>query len=291
MWLPWPVSWAVMICLAVSPLPATAGADEPALAEARRLHRDLRYAEALRALDRALDEANPYLQLVEIYELRGLIAAALDRPAEAVRDFSHLLTIDPEHVLPDYVAPRFRALFERARLETRGESIRAFADAPSSVLAGEAFSIELRVESDPLGMVDRVRIAYRVRGSPDIASTEVRAAARARVTLEHAPAPGTSGVLELWCTLLDRRGNELGSVYTPARPGSIAWQAGSAIDPAPAGVSRPGDREEGPAWTRWWFWTAIGAGAAVAGAVTAAVVLSMPATPPCPEPGLCVRLP
>jgi hypothetical protein len=78
------------------------------------------------------------------------------------------------------------------------------------------------------------------------------------------------------------------NVTTPAQPSPVApvETPQSATAPTPSAVlidhpSPPRDRETRPTYRRWWFWTAIGGGAAViATGVALAVTLSRPPSAP-----------
>lgn len=77
--------------------------------------------------------------------------------------FARLLMIHPDHKLSDYVSPRMRAPFAAAQGEHgEGRGLRAVENAPSIIYPGDPVTVELRLERDPLGMVDRYLIHYRL---------------------------------------------------------------------------------------------------------------------------------
>lgn len=241
------------------------------LARAKEYYMGLRFDAVLSALDKAMKFENRYSDMVEIYELMGLTYAALGQNRKAREAYGRLLMIDPEHRLPDYVAPRMGKALKEARAEhSKSGYIRASDVAPASVTRGDPLTVEVRLENDPLGMVARVRVSYRLKGRTDLHQTEVPAGPQARIALD-ATILGDpqTGEVEYWCTLLDRNGSELGFVGSADAPSHISI---TPPPPAPVILAPPPSSslmtattapvvavDEPPVYKRWWFWTATGA--------------------------------
>jgi len=240
------------------------------LARAKEYYMGLRFDAVLSALDKAIKFENRYSDMVEIYELMGLTYAALGHNKKAREAYGRLLMIDPEHKLPDYVAPRMGKALKEARAEhSKSGYIRASDVAPASVTRGDPLTVEVRLENDPLGMVARVRVSYRQKGHTDLRQTEVPAGPQARIALDATILENQqTGDVEYWCTLLDRNGSELGFVGSTDAPSHISITA----PPAAVILATPPSSslmtattaptaalDEPPVYERWWFWTATGA--------------------------------
>jgi len=206
--------------------------------------------------------------------------------------------IDPQHKLPDYVAPRMsRPLDEaRERLATTGW-IRASQSAPARVRKGDPITVEIKIENDPLGMVDKFRLQYRVAGSSDTHSKTVPAGPSARIGLSLEPAvlANATGV-EFWCALLDPNDGELGALGSSQKPMVVELEGPLTAAPLASTHTLPALKEGPPEIIE------SDAGVeelvavdrsrvVVAGATAATVWALWPDNPACPAGTVCRSLP
>jgi tetratricopeptide (TPR) repeat protein len=146
------------VLLAVGP----AGAAEPskgaaAVAEARRrVLVELRYAEAIAILERALlDPDLPVPKRVEAYELLARALIARGELGRAQAAFDSLLEIDPGHALSESVSPKIRDVFLRARsARPQLEPVRTATAAPPPPEPSPESSHADTENSQPVGMMD-----------------------------------------------------------------------------------------------------------------------------------------
>src|SRR3954470_22820875 len=103
--------WIVLVWL---PLEAVAWADDP-VAQAHAAVAQSDYAAAQPLLIAALDGGGRgHDALVEIYQLTGVVEAALGNTRAATDAFIHLLALSPAAVLPDGTSPKIRRPFDEA---------------------------------------------------------------------------------------------------------------------------------------------------------------------------------
>jgi hypothetical protein len=146
---------------------ATRAAAAPSLDDAQRAEAELRWADARAEVD-ALVRAGGLgrAQLVRAYELRAEIAAVLDGPDAAEREYRRLLALDPARPPPRRASPVFMTPYQRARRWV-GEAgpLRLSHAPPATVPAG--VSVELTVQlHDPLALTAAVRAVGEVGGEP-----------------------------------------------------------------------------------------------------------------------------
>jgi hypothetical protein len=100
---------ALLIC-------SSAAFGSPNLDKARQLVNDLKFADAGKALQAAeAQDANPRAELIEIYELEGIVFGSVNKPELSRTAFMKLLTLDPEHKLSGKFAPRVTTPFYEAK--------------------------------------------------------------------------------------------------------------------------------------------------------------------------------
>ena len=182
------LAYALTVLTVLAP-PARAKGDN-ALRAAQTAYRDLRFESALKHLDRALERPNKRADLVNILELRGLTLAVLDRWKEARLPFQKLLTLDPKHILPEYVSPRFRTFFAGIRKRAQAAGRLAASDVTvTHTEPGDPLFVALRLENDPAGLVTQVRVRYRLLGTKAWKELQMPAGpmTRVRLRLESAP--------------------------------------------------------------------------------------------------------
>jgi hypothetical protein len=229
--LPW-------IVLAWLQLEAVAWADD-AVAQARTAVAQSDYAAAQPLLIAALDTGGRgRAELAEIYQLTGVVEAALGNTRAATDAFIHLLVLSPAAVLPDGTSPRIRRPFdEAARYVASHGTLQITFEWPDPT--GPAAVI---VASDPLDMVATVRVVSDAERPRDLEVSSERVAI---------PAPDGTFVLLVKVTVLDVHGNGLaGVVYQrDVRPRQdYAPPRSTIVVPA-----RPR-----PVYLRWWPYAAAG---------------------------------
>jgi hypothetical protein len=193
-------------------------------------------------------------QLVRIYQLLGVSAAALGDPDGARDFFQRMLTVNPEAQLDDAVPPRLRAPY----LEARGiVSARPDRLGVEVGLARSQASVRVAL-TDPFQMARTLRVHARLEGGAEYTSVESEAMAEVLAPVTGAD---TADRVEYWVEVLDQYGNQLvvaGSEFEPRVVGRISTGGGGGgTDPGPG---RP--ITEDPV-----FWAIVGsiAGAAIIG--------------------------
>jgi len=193
-------------------------------------------------------------QLVRTYELLGVAHSALGE-TDAARDyFVRMLGVAPDHDLDASVNPQMRDPFLEARglWAARAErlEIEVGLNRPQSAL---------RVAlADPTDMATRVRIAARLEGEAQFTNAEYDA-----TPTMNAPVVGADEAdrVEYYVEVLDTHGNVMvseGSAFDPRVVGRLQVQGGAEGE----------SFFEGPT-----FWIIVAAVVAVAGGVTAAVIV------------------
>lgn len=231
----------VWIALAWLWLEDVAAADDP-LAQARKAVAESDYAAALPALGAALDTGGRgHDELAEIYQLTGVVQAALGDTRAATDAFIHLLVLSPAAALPDGTSPKIRRPFdEAARYVASHGTLQIKFEGPEPT-----GRVAVVVASDPLDMAATVRVVSQTRGRQDL---EVRSE-----RIEVATLDGTS-IRDANVTVLDVHGNALaGVVYQrDLRPRTPYEPPRSTI----VVHARPR-----PVYLRWWPYAAAGVAA------------------------------
>lgn len=107
--------FALLLVLVATP----AHADDPALAEARRLEAQLDYEPALVIVEQLIARGDATReQLVERHLLAGKLAAGLERRDVAQAHFKRVLELAPDTTLPAGTSPKITEPFEAARAQT-----------------------------------------------------------------------------------------------------------------------------------------------------------------------------
>jgi hypothetical protein len=223
------------------------------LARARQEIDGVRYERASVALEQALraGDAGPSA-VAEIHLLRGRVAAALGRTAEAEEHFCRLLAIEPRARLPIGVSPKLARPFAAAQDSMRR---RGHLRVRHEATGGEAPMVVVTIASDPLGMVARARLRFRTSTGIE---QSLEATGRGRIVLPLPRAPR----VELSGAALDAHGNRL----VEFGPTVLGERLEPALAAPPAAAAPPSER---PAPSRSfvaspWLW----GGAAAAFAVT-----------------------
>jgi tetratricopeptide (TPR) repeat protein len=259
------IAFVVVSCLCAlgaAPARATTPAIESELVQQGVIaYNDLEYPQAIKLLSQALQETLTLQEKRVTYITLAFSYFALNQPEETITAFENLLRVD-ERFEPDRtIAPRARALFEkaRARLAT-GKSAGGSAPATMPTLsptvtpvpATEGQPVEVRVRY-PGGAAQKIDVFYRTRGqarfSELVAPLDGRGGAALTVPGMSVRAPA----LEYYLLALDDTGASV------ARAGSLA-------QPLPIDVLV----RRKPVYKRGWFWGTIAA-VLVAGAGAATI--------------------
>jgi hypothetical protein len=185
---------------------------------------------------------------IELYRLQGVIEGSLGNTQPATDAFLRALALSPKLALAAGMSPKVAKPFEAAKNFYR-------TNAPLKVKVDTQAtppSVTLVVQSDPLKMVARARVAVVVDGKPEqmldgVGTIALPAGAR----------------LDLRVTVLDANGNrlvEIGSSDVPiviVGPNATRPVAGPKTPPKKRSVEPVRER---PLYLAWWLW----GGAAVA---------------------------
>jgi hypothetical protein len=219
-----------------------AWADDP-LAQARRSVAASDYASARTQLAAALEAGNRGPdELAELYRLSGTVAAALGDSAAATDAFIHLLALSPKAVLPGGTSPKIQRPFDAAgRYIAAHGALEIKLETRSSPAA-----LTLVAVNDPLDMVARARIVFRIAGGAE-QTKDVAASERTEVALPAARR------IDARVAALDVHGNRLIEIGTKDVPIVIVGEAPvvAAAPPPVAAPAEPAPSGPRPLWLRW----------------------------------------
>ncbi len=228
----------------------------------------LEYEEALPLLEAALeDEGLTAADRAQAGLHAAIIKIALGDEAAAQRLIDRVVRIDPEVELPPTASPQMAALLDHARSSMpppepepdEGDVLLHEPPPPGERSA----RIHVRLGTEPPPPVDRVVLQYRQRGDASWLDLDARRVDPTRFEVR-LPAPSLdSGAVEYYLEGFDETGKLIAQVGSAATP---------LLYMLPDGLARPPVVEAAPFYTRWWFWT--GVGAACLTAVGLAVALS-----------------
>ncbi|HEX8108503.1 MAG TPA: hypothetical protein VF516_12305 [Kofleriaceae bacterium] len=228
--------WIALVWLQ---LEAVAWADD-AVAQARAAVAQSDYAAALPLLIAALDTGGRGREeLAEIYQLTGVVEAALGDTRAATQAFLHVLVLSPAATLPDGTSPKIKRPFdEAARYVASYGTLQIKFDWPNQI--GPAAVV---VANDPLDMVAMVRVVTEPGGRQDLEVLSER--------IEFATPGDAALAYHVNVTVLDVHGNTLaGVVYMrDVRPREPYVPPRSTI------VVHPRPR---PVYLRWWPYAGAG---------------------------------
>jgi hypothetical protein len=165
-------------------------------------------------------------ELVHAYQLVGVSASALGDTTAAREAFVMMVSIDPDVRLDDTVPPRLRAPF----LEARGQ-VSAHSRMSAEVTLARAYGALRIALTDPLELVNTVRVHTRVEGQVEFATAEYDPDDE---IMARAAGASSADRMEYWLECLDAHGNQLllvGTEYEPHVVGRIA----TATDSTPGG--------------------------------------------------------
>lgn len=268
-----------LLCVAVIAAVANAAhAENESLSKAQALYDGLRYDEAYQAYQNAIVvPGNRPEQIADVYLHLGILAASMDRSAEAVDHFSRLLCINPQAQLADGVSPKVRGPFLIALdAQRKITPFRLFHTPPAGRNPDASLTLDFELQPDSLGLAAGISVRHRLAGATSFEARPLAGVGKLRVVLPPDPV-ARAGDLEYYIEVNDRHGGvlwEYASARSPVvvKPGIVAVAAARPGEtPLAAGASESG----GHAWYQSpWVWVAAGAAAAVvvAGGATAAVV-------------------
>src|SRR4051812_39281011 len=209
--------------------------------------------DAAGVLDRLLREPeNGRELLAEGYLLRGRVAAALGDLLGAEVQFRRAIELRPAIEIADPKAQEAAAL-DAAR-KTSGGGLRLVQTPPGEATANQPAHVDVKVEGDSEKMVATLELGYRTGDTG--AFLTARATPPAKLAVP-APALAPGARVDYYVRALDEHGGVLAESGTPTLP--FRLQVAIPIEM----------RREPQRWyQKWWFWTAGGAVAVGAGAVT-----------------------
>jgi hypothetical protein len=248
--------------------PVAAAKPAPHLANVKRLYELLYFSEAMTACQAAMQAGGlSRADLLETLKYQGLIAASTGKESAAADSFRRMLTIDPEAQLGKGHAPRIRRAFDSARrwLKKHGP-IRLELNAPPAVYRARSTVLPAPTITDPLGMVNRVILYVRPVGA--FTYTEIPPAPSTpgwRLDADQLEALRRAPALDYFLVAVDTAGSQVAALHTRVDPGRVTL-LGPPLPgpPVPRLVSKRKRTPPTPLVKRWWFWTAIGAGVALA---------------------------
>jgi tetratricopeptide (TPR) repeat protein len=268
---------AAIAVVAAAEAPARAAPDaveriRARLREGRKLYDEQEYRKAIRELtpvNRA--DAATRAQRLEALELIGLSWFILGDETEAREAFEDILAIDAGYELREASgSPKIRAFFQKVKkayLPDYSPEARVSMEhsAPASGTAGRRLEISVYVTSGQ-DQIKTVAVTVRRRGMTGYARSHIFRLVkdnhyRARFNTE---ADNADYVLEYYIQAVDTAGRDLARLGGPEDPLSIPIQGAPNADSG--------------SWTgKWYVW--VGAGLAVAGATTAAILLGGESAP------------
>jgi hypothetical protein len=142
------------------------------LTEARQLADEFKFDKALKAVDAAL--LLPELDretLLALYELGGVVAANLDKPAKARDYFTLLLTVAPEHQLSKNLPPRTRTPYFEARSKVTSLGSLALSAGPATRVDGRVQTLTFTAHDSPVLAARAVRVRLELDGAAPITQT------------------------------------------------------------------------------------------------------------------------
>lgn len=220
----------------------------PHLARARELYDELQFDEAAATLQRAIEYANNCrYDLAEIYRLKAFVDAVNQERERCHRDFEIFLALSPDYVMPDDVPPKIRSCYEDAKSVAPSRRTLGINHAPPEDSQPNT-PVSMRVEvTDPLRLVDQVRVYFRREGVKIFTVVSARADDTVSVVIPAlALPPSEAGYqMEYIVRAVDRWGGVLAEQGSPKSPLTFNVVAGG------LGAGVAGEP---------WFWVALGAG-------------------------------
>lgn len=213
--------FALALAVWVHAAPAPGG--NPDLERAKDFVLDLRFAEAVRALDAAAKRPwNSRPAVIAIAELQGVASGVLGKADKSRRAFQLLLELSPDYELAPSYAPSVKAPFAEAK-QWVVEHGSLKVEAPP--VDSQALSARVWVANDPMHLVEAVRF-HVVRGDAREVRTQPLSGGAAETALPNASAKWWAEVLGARQAVLVELGTEFDplGVAPPAEPVVAARQ-------------------------------------------------------------------
>ncbi len=242
---------------------------------ARDAQEKLDYKTVIREGSRALDGPLAHDKLINLYQMLGTAYAALGKTEPAIDAFTRMLAIDPDHHLPRGTSPKINGPFREAGgyWVDRPGGLQVQPTLPREILAAKPLAIPIKLD-DPLQMTATVRMNYRLAGDPDFNVAEAPVATGLIMNIPEEKIVERTGdyALEIYFTALSAKGGELRFNGDPGHPLTITVHGKKEVVVPPPLMAQTfyndqprQEKRKPPAFLKkWWFWTAIGAGVAIA---------------------------
>ena len=224
-----------------------------ALKLAQTMFADGQLADAAGVIDRLLREPDNSRELLaEGYLLRGRVAAGQGDPLAAEVQFKRALELRPGLEIADPKGQEGAAL-EAAR-RTSGTGLRLVQAPLGEVPANQGARLDVKVEGDSEKMVSALELGYRTADTGAFLTTRVKPAEPLAVP---GPSLAAGARVDYYVRALDEHGGVLAESGSPTLPFRLQ-------------VAIPFEARRQPQrwYQKWWFWTAVGAVVAGAGAIT-----------------------
>ena len=276
--------------LVVFALPAASRAGGE-LDRAVELTLQMKYPEALKLANQALKSAaSGPGELAKAYEIQGMCLASLGKTKAAVQSFRRLLAIDPGFRFGENISPKIAEPFDQALKEAKDQKQISLAHTAlaEEVPAGKLM-LQASLEADPLTMVKKIRMRYRVDGGKKKRKTK-RIKGPGKVTMRFSKKLKAKEI-RYWFEAINRHGGVLARAGTEKEPFTVKIQppkppvvavspvVKKKLEPEPPALppvipppeKKPPEDDGAGAWyEQWWLWT--GVGVLVTGGIVAAVL-------------------
>jgi len=219
------------------------------------------FSAALRTFDAAAADADLSIdELVRLFEMRALVHHAIGDRAAMLEDLRRVVVIRPDHELSRLAPPPAREAFAEM-VEMQGQTVGVELAIEEESVDGMPFVVA-HVERIPAGLVDHTSLECRF-GLED--ERIVRTSQGRRVRLPLPTADGHNGCDAAANT---RRGEVLFAAHVEGTRAASQPNIFERSRPGPATDTRMSKKK------KKWLWIAAGLTVAVAGGVTAGVLLS-----------------
>jgi tetratricopeptide (TPR) repeat protein len=199
--------------------------------------------------------------LAEAYLLRGRVTAGTNDILGAEATFRRALELRPSAAIVN-PTPQEQAAFEAAR-KTAGASLtsgglRLVQPPLGEVPPGRPAKVDVKIEGDTESLVTGLELSYRRGESGAFLSSKTKPPAAPEIP---GPVLTPGARVDYYVRALDDAGSVLAESGAPTLPFHL-----QVADPEAA--ARAAALKPGPFYTRWWFWTIVGAVAVGAGGAT-----------------------
>ena len=209
-------------------------AGNPQLSKAEQQIKELRYADALKALDAALAApGNDRDTLLRLFELQGVAAATLNQGARAQAAFRRLLSLDPERALSRQYAPRVTTPYYEAKAWCADKGALRAEPSPG------AEAVTVAVKPDPMNLARAVRFHLH---APSGAWTDLKVGLDKSRSAE----AKTAGAREYWAEVLGEADGVLLSLGDQGKPLALPGAATEPVAAKAPDAAKPPEVERRP---------------------------------------------